>query len=458
MTGPDCKSLEVFPENSIGKPSDNRAGVSAREGKDEMTETTKPRRERGTGRIWQIGPIWYIQYSVNGRQVRVSSGSRKKDDAKKLLKLRLAEAVTGTQPDLRRLTYADLRAAYMADYVAKKHKSLRWRKDPKTGARVPHLDKVQRLDMFFEGYKASAIDADLMRRFIARLQANGTQDSTINRSLSALRRMFNIARADKKLRDVPHFPMLKEPKARQGFFEHEKYLALSAALPEYVRPLLAIGYHTGMRKKEILTLRWSQVDFLGGLIRLNAGETKNDEGRKIPIFGELAVVLRQQHARRRADCETVCFRMNRAGRAVPIGGFRKVWEGRCVKLGIGAAVRVCRTRQCSEFNKPLHSDAKQCSTCEGSTKLKYFGPIFHDLRRTGVRNLVRAGVPESVAMAITGHKTRSVFDRYDITSEKDVKDAGSKLETYYAGQKGESSGKVAESSASEEEVKLLPVM
>ncbi len=71
------------------------------------------------------------------------------------------------------------------------------------------------------------------------------------------------------------------------------------------------------------------------------------------------------------------------------------------------------------------------------------GLLFHDLRRTGVRNLVRAGVPERVAMAISGHKTRAVFERYNIVSGRDLKDAASKLETYLARQNGDNSGTIA---------------
>lgn len=390
---------------------------------------SKPRRARGEGSISKRGRIWWIKYYSRGRAVRESTRSEKEADARRLLRRRLGEVAAGIHPQLRRVTYEDLRAAYVADYVTNRRKSLRRAKDG-----TPSLDKVGRLDGFFEGYQALEIDADLMREFTQRLQAEGLANGTINRSLSALRRMFHIAKRDGKLREVPHFPMLKENGPREGFFEPAQYAALLAALPDELRPVLASGYHTGMRRAEICGLRWEQVDFLRRTIRLNAGETKNDEGREIPITAELAAILREQHGKKHAGCDLVCFRIDRKGSAVPVGDMRKVWYNRCVNLGLGKFVQARDRDGNPEHEKPRGPRSKP------KPKLIYEGLIFHDLRRTGVRNLVRAGVPERVAMQITGHKTRSVFERYNIVSGKDVAEAGRKLEAFHAAENGHSLG------------------
>jgi integrase len=388
-------------------------------------EQTK--RARGEGHLFLRGRIWWMAYYDHGRQSRESCDTENEKKALKKLRDRLAEVRTGIHRDTRNIRYEDLRDSFYRDYEINSRKSLRH-----DGEGNPRLDKVVRLDDFFSGWRVPEIDVDAISKFIAGEQERGLAAGTINRSVSALRRMFNLAKKQGKLRDVPYFPMVKEATPRQGFFEREDYEKLFAALPNYLRLPLAIGYFTGMREGEILGLRWNQVDFLSGIIRLEAGETKNDEGREIPIAPQLLELIKKQYAARQRECEYVCFRVERNGRAAQIQGFRKAWYSACVSSGLGAMVPVVDSAGEAVLANP-RADRKNP---KAQPKMVYEGRIFHDLRRSGVRNLVRAGVPERVAMAISGHKTRSVFERYNIVSASDVREAGRKLGIFH-GQKVE---------------------
>ena len=219
--------------------------------------------------------------------------------------------------------------------------------------------------------------------------------------------MFNLAKDDGRVVAVPHIPMLAEKNVRKGFFSHHDYLRLKQALPSYLKSIVTIAYYTGMRRSEILNLGWGQVDFHERIIRLDPHTTKNDDPRIVPMSQEFYDELRTQRQLRDESfpfCQHVFFNHS-TGK--PIKDFRAAWDTACKRLGLE----------------------------DGH---------FHDLRRCGVRNLVRSGVPEKVAMAISGHKTRSIFDRYNIVNEDDIRAAGKAVENYLNQSLGMVQAQVAE--------------
>jgi integrase len=405
----------------------------------QLLEEVRPkvRRGRGEGRIYRRGRIWWIQYYRNGRRVFESSGSENERTALNLLRRRLGQVAAGIAPlpHAQKISYENLRDALLADYAANRRKWLRIGKGGK-----PYLCGLSTLNVFFKNLRAVDISADSLRAFIRDQQESGAANGTINRSLALLRRMFHLAVADGKLREVPHFPMLKEAPPRKGFLEHSDYQKLRQELPEHLRPILATGYYAGMRLGEILKLRWPSVDLVSAEIRLDPGTTKNDDPRTIPLPGELFEMLRIERARN-PKSEFIFMRQGER-----IASFRKAWDSACVRAGLG--VFICRG--CHAPVNP-ESTCVECKKAKLRARPQYRGLIFHDLRRTGVRNLVRAGVPERVAMAISGHKTRAVFDRYNIVSTRDLKDAARKLEIYLAGENGDKTATISPSAPSTRE-------
>ena len=158
--------------------------------------------------------------------------------------------------------------------------------------------------------------------------------------------------------------------------------------------LVTFAYITGWRiPSEVLPLEWRQVDFAGGIVRLDPGTTKEQFGRVFPFTSELRALLEEQRSYTdRIQSEKgilVPWVFHRDG--LRIKSFRGAWTNVRKRAGIP-------------------------------------GRIPHDFRRTAVRNLVRAGIPERVAMSMTGHRTRAVFDRYNIVSEGDLRQAAQKLD------------------------------
>ena len=361
--------------------------------------------ERGLGTVYLRGKTWWIQYYLNGYPYRESSGSSKKMAAKELLKKRLGEVSEGKTPTVRfdKVMFKDLIEDFLDDYRIKERKSL-----ARAERSANHLLRE------FGRYRANAVTTPRVNDYIKKRLEEGAANATINRELAALKRMLKLAvqQTPSKIERVPHVPMLVEKNVRTGFFEHDGYLALRDALPSYLKPFVTFAYKTGWRESEIADLTWNRVDLEAAIVRLDPGTTKNDEGRTVYLDGELQELFRKQWEERRRTrrlTEYVFPNHDGTGR---IKDFRYRWNEACRSAGLGYGYRL---------------DGAYVEKWQDKLPA---GPILHDFRRSAVRNMVRSGVPETVAMKISGHKTRSVFDRYNIVSEEDLKQAAAQQEKY----------------------------
>jgi integrase len=195
----------------------------------------------------------------------------------------------------------------------------------------------------------------------------------------------------------PHIEMLKEPAPRAGFFEHAEFIRVRDLMPLDVQPLIEFICITGWRwKSEAWSLTWAQVDFSSGTVTIAPGQTKGGEGRLFVMTPELRKILKAQ--RNAGDASEAA-----TGKPCPLVFHR---DGEPLK----------------EFYKAWRK------ACESA---KVPGRLLHDMRRTAIRNLIRAGVSERVAMQMCGHKTRSIFDRYNITSDRDLRSAAVLLSAHH---------------------------
>jgi integrase len=359
------------------------------------------KRSRGEGRIFQPKyttpegerkktTTWWIQYHRDGVKVRESSKSEKKGDAARLLRDRLSALAAGrpTGPAVERTTYDDMARMLEDSFVVNGRRSLKRLR----GALV-------HLGVEFMGVPARAIDEGRIGAYVrSRLDA-GAANGTINRELTSLKRMFTLAIRAQRVARRPHVEMLSEATPRSGFVERPQYEAILAKLPTAVRAVVAVAYLTGWRlASEVLTRQWRHVDFGAGFLRLEPGETKNGAGRMFVLIPELRVVLQEQRERttlvEQATGQVVPWIFHRNGK--PITSIRKAWDRACEAAGLPALIP-------------------------------------HDLRRSAVRNLERAGVPRSTAMAMVGHKTESIYRRYAIVDEAMLREGALKLATYHDG-------------------------
>ena len=371
-----------------------------------MGSLYRPKYRGSDGTQKESAIIWLKYRDALGVLQRESSGTEKEQEARRLLKQREGAAVEGRVivPRADKITVAALAEDLRADYQANGRRSA-----DRLEYSLAHL-----LPVFGPRPAMQVTSADVTRYRAQRLAETGPHDcaaephrcpvtapATVNRELAALKRMFSLAVKGERLQRLPYIEMLKENNARRGFFEREQFEAVRAHLPEYARPAETFAYLTGWRlKSEILTLQWRQVDFRAGVVTLDVGTTKNRDGRTFPMVPELRALLEVQ----RTTTDTlqkkigaiVPWVFHRTKRGRSLKGFTKSWRAACLAAGLP-------------------------------------GRIPHDFRRTAVRNLERAGVPRSTAMAMVGHRTESIYRRYAIVDEVMLKEGGAKLAAYAEG-------------------------
>jgi integrase len=331
--------------------------------------------------------VWWLKFRAGGRIVRQSSGTEKEKEAKRLLALREGAAAEGKVilPRGDKITVRELADDLKAEYAANGRRSA-----DRLEFSLAHL-----LPVLGDRRAAQLTSAEITKYAHARQEA-GAANATVNRELAALKRMFSLALKGEKLSRRPHIPMLREDNVRRGFFERAQFESVRAQLAEHLRPVVTAACVTGWRiRSEILTLQWHQVDFQAGTIRLEPGTTKNREGRTFFMTPELRACLEGQKAEtagvQRQTGQIIPWVFHRSGR--PIQCFRGAWAGAVKRAGVP-------------------------------------GRIPHDFRRTAVRNLERAGVPRSTAMAMVGHKTEAIYRRYAIVDHEMLKEGAAKLAAF----------------------------
>jgi len=347
---------------------------------------------RGIGRVYKRGGVWWVEYWHRGKQHRESSHSASQARARKLLKQRLGEINAGRfiGPSEDRLTFEQMVTDLENDYRANGKRSL-----------STALNSVQHLKGVFGLSRAIDITPDRVKSYQVQRLGEGASRASVNREVACVGRMLSLAVDAGKLARKPKFPMLDGERVREGFLEHGEFLLLLSNLPSYIKPIVEFLYLSGWRKGEAQKLEWKDADLEGQTLRLRIENSKNKESRVLPLAERLWELIQDSAKDRRLNCPYVFHHNGKR-----IGDFRKAWKTACIDAGLGKMEQ------------------------QEDASLKYVGTIPHDLRRCAARNLSRAGVSEQVAMGLTGHKTNSMYRRYRIVDERDLREATQRLQMH----------------------------
>lgn len=356
--------------------------------------------QRGSGTITKRGKIWWVQVCVGGQRIRQSSESEKWEDADRLRNRLLGQKSRGELggPNAK-VTVNTVLDRYLEVCTAQS--------DTKDIYKyVMDAD----LKPFFGKLRGDKVTSDRLLAYrkhrAGQMTIKGTpvSQSSINRELvilrAALRSAAHATPPVIPLASIPRFTIEDErPFARSGFVVDDQFTKVLSLLPAHLHCIAVCAYHSAVRVGELKKFQWHQVDFEASLIRIR--KTKSGDPRTIPFIDPMGEYLVKAKAHRDEfypDCPWVFSHLGEQ-----IKSFKGSWKAAVKRAG-------------------------------------YPDLLFHDFRRSGIRNLKRAGVSDSTAMKISGHKTRAVFDRYDIIDEDDLLDAADKSRAFRAARDAQKEG------------------
>ena len=358
---------------------------------------------RGDGRVFKRGARWWISYyapkagrAVECREPALIVERRGEDprparterEARRALKLQLRE-VHGDRfvaPSDRRATVADVLDLLVSHQRAKGVRSLSKTVSHTKALRAALGDRL-----------AAGLTTPALERYTQERLALGRARATVNRELEILRQALHVAarHTPPLLLRLPYVPLLKVENARQGFLSRADFEALRANLTDAdVRDFVEWFWWTGMRPNESRQLTWAMLDRETWTLHLDPKAAKIGKGRAIPVEGPLRQVIDRRLKARRLDCPLIFHRVSKGRPGQPILDYARQWRAALEAAGLAPGLRP------------------------------------YDLRRSALRNMVRGGTDFTVAMRISGHKTRSTFDRYNIVSTEDLRAALARTAAY----------------------------
>ena len=393
-----------------------------------MKRGEEPRKRKGEGSLFQSNGYWFYTYgyTLDGQQ-------RKKKKCLGSVEILRTEAAAWTEakriraefitavaagnvapPAVESVTCGELLTQYVAYLKAQK----------KPSAYVIEKCIEAHIRPFFGTKKVAKLQTIDFERFreIRTAGPDAVSNATVDHDFTYLKAalLLEYRKTPSRVIKVPHIPKSGEDNVRQGFLEFEGYEKVLCELPLSLKALFVVGYHIGNRKGVLLVLKWNQVDFKQKVIRFIRMQNRKPVPVAAPIYGDMDEWLCRQKAFRDQhfpNCEFVFYWYPVDCEIAP--GSKKGHGG---KRGIpGTPI------------KSFYDSWRSAVQLAGVPDL-----LFHDLRRSAVRNMVeKIRMSEKRAMVISGHRTRSCFDRYHIVSLEDIQESGEKMDRWVKEQRAE---------------------